>query len=114
MNFNQYQKLASRTANLDESNQDMLANFALGLAGEAGKTVDLIKKYRFHGHPLEREELVKELGDVLWYASQIADLAMIDFDEVAESNISKLMKRYPDGFNSADSIKRVDVEEAEK
>lgn len=111
MEFNKYQELSSRTANSDEKDRDLLTNFALGLTGEAGEVADLIKKYRFHGHQLDRDELIKELGDVLWYASQIAQLTAIGFDEVAESNIAKLMTRYPDGFNSADSIKRVDVHE---
>ncbi|MDD9148137.1 nucleoside triphosphate pyrophosphohydrolase family protein [Sporolactobacillus sp. CQH2019] len=111
MEFDTYQELSSRTANSDEKGRDLLANFALGLAGEAGEVADLIKKYRFHGHELKQEDLIKELGDVLWYASLIAQLAAISFNEVAESNIAKLMTRYPDGFNSADSIKRVDVHE---
>lgn len=112
MNFNQYQRLSSRTAN-GKPGQDLLANFALGISAESGEVADLIKKYRFHGHPLKHEELVKELGDVLWYLSQIANLAAIDFEEIAESNIAKLMERYPDGFNSEDSIKRVDVKEGD-
>lgn len=109
MEFNKYQELASRTAN-GKPGEDLMTNFALGISAEAGEVADLIKKYRFHGHPLKREELVKELGDVLWYASQVANVAAIGFDEVAESNIAKLMKRYPNGFSSKDSIKRVDVE----
>lgn len=109
MDFNQYQRLSSRTAN-GKPGEDLLTNFALGISAESGEVADLIKKYRFHEHPLKREELIKELGDVLWYASQIASIAAIDFEEVAESNIAKLMKRYPHGFNSEDSIKRVDVD----
>lgn len=110
MDFNQYQRLSSRTAN-GKPGEDLLTNFALGISAESGEVADLIKKYRFHGHPLDRANLIKELGDVLWYLSQVANLAAIDLDEVAQANIAKLMKRYPDGFSSADSIKRVDVDE---
>lgn len=111
MTFNRYQRLASRTAKSTETDRNLMANFALGLSGEAGETADLIKKYRFHDHPLNLGHLSEELGDVIWYASQLANLANIDFNEIAEHNISKLTKRYPKGFNSEDSLKRVDHHE---
>ncbi|MBP3038087.1 nucleoside triphosphate pyrophosphohydrolase family protein [Bacillaceae bacterium Marseille-Q3522] len=108
MDFRKYQQLAGRTAN-GKPGDDLLVNFALGITGEAGEVADIVKKYRFHGHPLNREDLIGELGDVLWYVSQIAQLAAIGLDEIAESNIAKLMKRYPNGFSEEDSLKRRDV-----
>lgn len=95
MDLNEYQKLASKTANL---NEDSLTNFALGIAGEAGEVADLVKKTVYHGHPMNYENLIKELGDVLWYVSQLAAWAGVDLKEVAIQNIDKLMKRYPNGF----------------
>ncbi|MED3623246.1 nucleoside triphosphate pyrophosphohydrolase family protein [Neobacillus thermocopriae] len=104
MKLNEYQELASRTAS---PHPYELANYALGIAGEAGEVADLIKKNIFHGHDLSKEEINKELGDVLWYISQIARLVGLTLDEIATSNIDKLIRRYPNGFSSQDSINRV-------
>jgi len=103
LNLNEYQKLAGRTANLKD---EALTNFALGVAGEAGEVADLVKKHVFHGHPLDREEMIKELGDVLWYVSQLAAWMGIELNEVARKNIEKLMLRYPNGFSKEASRER--------
>ena len=105
MEFNDYQKLANRTL---YGNEQVLTNCALGVASETGEVVDLIKKYTFHGHDLDKEALTKELGDVLWYLSQIAEWADIPFENVATQNIEKLEKRYPNGFSKEASQNRVD------
>lgn len=86
--------------------EDRLLTYLLGLAGEAGEVCDLFKKHIGHGHPLERDKVVKELGDVLWYLSAIASLQGISLQEVADTNIAKLTKRYPKGFSSEASINR--------
>src|SRR5699024_11815682 len=78
---------------------DVCSSDLLGLAGETGQVVDLVKAYTFKGKDLDKEKLVHELGDVLWYLSQIAEWADIPFDEVAQENIETLNKRYPNGFN---------------
>ncbi|KRM96605.1 hypothetical protein FC19_GL000903 [Liquorilactobacillus aquaticus DSM 21051] len=96
MEFNEYQKAAKRTL---YGNEQVLTNCALGLAGESGQLIDLIKNYTFKGKDLNRSEMVHELGDVLWYLSQIAAWADIPFDEVAEDNIQTLNRRYPHGFS---------------
>ena len=98
MEFNEYQEAANRTL---YGNEQVLTNCALGLAGETGQVVDLVKSYTFKGKDLDKEKLVHELGDVLWYLSQIAEWADIPFDEVAQENIETLNKRYPNGFNPA-------------
>jgi len=103
MDLNEYQKLASKTANMGENS---LTNFALGVAGEAGEVADLVKKSVYHGHPMNYEALIKELGDVLWYVSQLAAWAGVDLEEVALININKLMKRYPNGFSQEASLER--------
>ena len=69
---------------------------------------DLIKKSVFHGHDVDKGEIKKELGDVLWYLSQIARLAGLSLEEVAVANIEKLSRRYPDGFSREASINRYD------
>ena len=78
--------------------EQVLTNCALGLAGETGQVVDLVKNYTFKGKSLNRDELIHEMGDVLWYLSQVAEWADIPFDEVAKTNIETLNKRYPHGF----------------
>ena len=66
--------------------------------GQVGK----LKENKIESIPyLDKEKLVHELGDVLWYLSQIAEWADIPFDEVAQENIETLNKRYPNGFNPA-------------
>jgi NTP pyrophosphatase (non-canonical NTP hydrolase) len=95
VNFNEYQNAAKRTL---YGNEQVLTNCALGLAGESGQVVDLVKNYAFRGQKLDRQELIHEMGDVLWYLSQIAEWADIPFDEVARENIAELNKRYPTGF----------------
>jgi NTP pyrophosphatase (non-canonical NTP hydrolase) len=107
MNMNEYQELASRTGNIEDSKTRVLCNYALGLNGEAGEVADILKKHIFHGHPLDREEFAKELGDCLWYVSQLARLAGYTLEEIAVMNIEKLKKRYPNGFKTSDSIHRV-------
>lgn len=108
MDFNQYQSLASRTMTQDETMPPVLhvLNYTLGLVGEAGETADLIKKFAFHGHEIDHEKLEKELGDVLWYVSALATIFGYSLTEVAEINIEKLMKRYPEGFKTEDSVNR--------
>ena len=103
MQLNDYQSLATRTA---AKHDNELVNYGLGIAGEAGEVADLIKKATFHGHIVDQVEIKKELGDVLWYLANIARLAGLTLDDVAEANIAKLQKRYPRGFSVEDSINR--------
>lgn len=93
MNFDDYQKLANRTL---MGKEQVLTNCALGLTGESGEVADLVRKYTFQSNHLDKDQLVKEMGDVLWYLSQIAEWADIPFDEVAADNIKRLEQRYPD------------------
>lgn len=110
MNFNDYQQLAERTANLDPKTQqrERFINFAFGLAGETGEVIDCLKKILFHGHDLElnQDKLKIELGDCLWYIATLATTAGLSLDDVASSNIEKLKARYPDGFSEERSINR--------
>lgn len=95
MKFNEYQKKANKTL---LGNEQVLTNCALGLAGESGQVVNLVKNYTFRGADLDKEQLTKEMGDVLWYLSQVAQWADIPFEEVAQKNIKDLAKRYPHSF----------------
>lgn len=112
MEMNEYQQLSQRTMP-SEGAEGYTAmdksNYAMGLAGESGELVDLIKKEVHHGHDPQREKVKGELGDVLHYASGIATMYGFTLEEIVEYNIAKLEKRYPSGFNTAASIERVDV-----
>ncbi|NOZ49745.1 MAG: nucleoside triphosphate pyrophosphohydrolase family protein [Chloroflexi bacterium] len=106
MNLNEYQKLALRTAGDHGDFQRTLMYTALGLNGEAGEVAELIKKAFFHGHELDRDKLKKELGDVLWYLAVMADALDMPLADVAQHNIEKLARRYPEGFSSQRSRNR--------
>lgn len=84
--------------------------YALCLCEEAGEVASIVKKHIFHGHPLDRDKLVKEIGDELWYLDQLARQFGITLEEVAAANVEKLRRRFPSGrFNTEESIARVDV-----
>ena len=108
MTLEEYQQLAARTIGT-RTQADQLSNMALGLAGEAGETADMLKKHLFHGKALDRDEVVRELGDVLWYVAGMATAIGISLDEVARRNVDKLRRRYPDGFSVEASAQRADV-----
>lgn len=101
-NFQEYQTNVIRTMNHSSG----LANYALGLAGEAGETVDYLKKVLFHGHELDNEKLMKELGDILWYVTAVAEFNGYQLEEIAHMNVMKLRQRYPQGFDTNKSVNR--------
>ncbi len=106
MNLNEYQELALRTAGNHGDFDRTLMYTALGLNGEAGEVAELIKKAFFHGHDLDRDKLMKELGDVLWYLAVMAHALDMSLEEVGQHNIDKLARRYPEGFSSQRSRNR--------
>ncbi len=109
MNFSEYQQLAFRSATRQGDLEKVRLIAGLGLTGEAGEVAELIKKQIGHGHELAPEKLAKELGDTLWYVACLATLYELDLDQIAETNMAKLRKRYPEGFRGEDSIERRDV-----
>ena len=106
MTINEYQKLAMTTLNRDLSERDVLLNGVMGLCGESGEAIDIVKKHLMHGHELDREHLIDELGDVAWYIAETAFALDVDLEEVLMRNIEKLKKRYPQGFDTERSINR--------
>lgn len=106
-NFTDYQQAIQQTRNFKSTE---LSNYALGLVCEAGEAGDLLKKHLFHDHELNREQLIAELGDVMWYLGNICNVCEIDLAEVAQANIDKLARRYPDGFSEQASQNRAQNE----
>lgn len=103
MTTDEYEREVLRTAG---SRNRLMAT--MGLAGETGEVVDLVKKVEFHGKPLDRAALVKELGDVLWYLTALRLFEGITLDEVMTTNVAKLRARFPDGFSHAAANARAD------
>lgn len=101
MQVNEYQKLAVRTANIVN-----IVNAALGLCGEAGEVADLVKKWQYQGHNLDKKKVIEELGDVCWYVAVASEALGIDLEEVMRRNVEKLKARYPSGFDVNNSINR--------
>ena len=106
MNANEYQRLALRTLNPELDKGEMLLNSVMGLCGESGEAIDMVKKHRMHGHPFDREKFAKELGDIAWYLAEAAAAIDMELDEILQMNIDKLKKRYPEGFDTEKSIRR--------
>ena len=103
--FNEYQTLAQRTSS-NKTEHNKLLNGVMGLNGEAGECIDVVKKHLFQGHPLDEVKLIDELGDCLWYIAETAAGLGIEMQEIAEHNIAKLRARYPLGFEKERSINR--------
>lgn len=114
MDSKEFQKLASRTLinkpGFDISDRDIMAIWdVVGLAGESGEVADLIKKGIFHQHGLNIDKISEELGDVLWYVAALCTTLDLDMSLIMKNCINKLKIRYPNGYSSSDSQKRIDV-----
>ena len=103
---NEYQKLAMITLNPALSKKDVLINGVMGLCGESGEAIDIVKKWLAQGHELDKEKLAKELGDIAWYLAETAYALDIPLEKILRANIDKLKQRYPEGFDSGRSINR--------
>ena len=106
MTINEYQKLAMTTLNPELDKKDVLINGVMGLCGESGEVIDIVKKHLAQGHELDKEKIIKELGDVAWYMVEIATVLDVELEEVFVQNIEKLKKRYPEGFSVEKSVNR--------
>ena len=106
MQVNEYQKLAMTTLNPALSEKDVLINGVMGLCGESGEAIDIVKKWLAQGHELDKEKLAKELGDICWYLAETATALDLSLEDIMAANIEKLRKRYPEGFDTERSVNR--------
>ena len=117
INFNRYEEFVSavtsdcstnfvdfadRIGELDRegANIERLLTSGVGINAEGGEFLEIIKKMVFQGKPFNddnREHLIIELGDLMWYVAQATQALGISMDEVLETNVNKLKKRYPGG-----------------
>ena len=99
--------LADRLGSLDREGASIerLTTAGVGLAAESGEFLEIVKKLVFQGKPWNadnREHLIIELGDVMWYVAQACMALDISFDDVIRGNVRKLEKRYPGGTFSVE------------
>lgn len=106
MKVNEYQELAMKTLNPELDKKDVLINSVMGLCGESGEAIDIVKKWLAQGHELDRERLAKELGDIAWYLAEAATALDMPLEDILTANIEKLKKRYPEGFETKRSVER--------
>ena len=106
MTVNEYQKLAMTTLNPALDKKDVLINGVMGLCGESGEAIDIVKKWLAQGHELDKEKLAKELGDIAWYLAETAYALDLSLEEIFRGNIEKLKNRYPEGFDAKRSVNR--------
>ena len=104
-----YQKFCKTVWNDQPIYRLQVSNACMGLCGEAGELTDLVKKFIHHNHSLDHDGLMKEIGDVSYYLVTVCNLFNIDLEMCIKMNEEKLRKRYPNGFNTKDSIERKDV-----
>ena len=86
--------------------KDVLINGVMGLCGESGEAIDIVKKHLHQGHPLDKEKLAKELGDIAWYLAETAYALDIPLEQILRMNLEKLKNRYPEGFSTERSMNR--------
>lgn len=105
MTFGEYQELAKRTQNDRIMMHEKELHALHGLASEVGEIHAHYQKV-YQGHPLDYAKVLDEIGDVLWFMAELADSMGVTLDEIAQHNIDKLRKRYPDGFDVEHSVHR--------
>jgi len=97
-----FKSLIDRLGELDRegANIERLTTAGVGINAEGGEFLEIIKKMVFQGKPWNednREHLIIELGDIMWYVAQACMALEVSFDEVIATNVKKLEKRYPEG-----------------
>ena len=104
----EYQQLAMRTAAIpEEQTARRMYHGALGLTSEAGEVCGILQKV-YQGHELDKDHMVKELGDCLWMIAELCSALGVTLDEVMQVNIDKLKARYPQGFEVDKSLHRAE------
>ena len=97
-----------RTLNPALDRKDVLINSVMGLCGESGEAIDIVKKWLAQGHDLDKATLAKELGDIAWYLAEAATALEMPLDDIFSANIDKLRRRFPEGFSEEASRSRAD------
>jgi len=99
MTLDEYQQKAMVTKGKYNTPKDQIINALLGIAGESGEIHEMFKKHYSYGREIARDDLVKEIGDVLWYLAELCDAFDMSLEEVAVRNIEKLAARHGKSFS---------------
>lgn len=107
--MNQYQMEARKTIPMGLTPEEVRDNAVYGICGEVGEMVDILKKVKFQGHAFTEEtkrHIILELGDILWYVSEMATGLNVQLNTIAAMNIDKIRARYGSQFDSQKSQNR--------
>lgn len=107
MRYEEYKEKAMRTKNNELSKRDLLIESVMGLTGEAGEVADIVKKYLYQGHNLDKEHIKEEVGDVMWYIVELLESVDLELEDCLQYNIDKLNSRYEGGFSKDKSVNRL-------
>ena len=103
---NEYQRLAARTINRQLSEVEVEMHALFGMVGEIGELHSIYQK-KFQGHKEDTEEhRKKECGDLLWFIAEYCTAYGWELEDVMQTNIDKLIARYPEGFSAEKSLHR--------
>jgi NTP pyrophosphatase (non-canonical NTP hydrolase) len=105
LSFDEYQQGVLSTWNSTQSEASRITNAIFGLCGESGELADLVKKDMFHGVPADRDKILKELGDILYYVTVTGYEFGFNLEHIAITNNAKLAARYPQGFVKGGGIR---------
>lgn len=112
MDLREYQEKTDRAIPDHENLEEEILHWCIGLSEEVGEVMSVIKHHYFGGEEFDRESLVKEIGDVLWYLAALCRSCNIDMSSAATINVEKINHRYPTGeFDENRSGNRHDIEE---
>lgn len=105
MTGNEYQELAKRTINENLYNSQVEMHALHGMASEVGELHAIYQKL-YQGHAFDKEHVMRELGDLMWFIAEYCTVMGFELDKIMELNIEKLKLRYPEGFDSEHSLHR--------
>ena len=106
MNIRDFQTLSVRTMNKELTKEQQISNTVFGANGELGEVTDILKKYLYQGHRINKQHLAEEIGDTLFYIVNLCTLFNLDIEDILQGNVDKLRKRFPNGFEVDRSINR--------
>ena len=105
MQMNEYQKAAARTIDKHLYPEQQADHALHGMSSEIGEIHDIYQK-AYQGHYLEHIHIKKELGDLLWFIAEYCTAMGWTLEDVAKTNIDKLLARFPNGFEVEKSLHR--------
>jgi len=107
LSLDTYQGLAMRTAKA-QLPREAMSHALLGLGSEVGELMTHWKAHLYYGRALDREYMVKEMGDVLWFLQRAAAAMLVTLGEVGTKNVAKLQLRYPHKYSDEAALARAD------